>query len=45
MSRPAKIQAALRLMGNPYASLSFFDDAAEAYRHLAILLLTVAHWD
>jgi hypothetical protein len=29
MSRPEKMQAALRLMGNPYASLSLFDDTAE----------------
>lgn len=29
MSRPEKVQAALRLMGNPYASLSLFDDASE----------------
>jgi hypothetical protein len=29
MSRPEKVQAALRLMGNPYASLSLFDDAPE----------------
>jgi hypothetical protein len=27
MSRPEKVQAALRLMGNPYASLSLFPDA------------------
>lgn len=26
MSRPEKVQAALRLMGNPYASLSLFPD-------------------
>jgi len=26
MSRPEKVQAALRLIGNPYASLSLFDD-------------------
>lgn len=29
MSRPEKVQVALRLMGNPYASLSLFDDASE----------------
>jgi hypothetical protein len=29
MSRPEKMQAALRLMGNPYASQSLFDDTAE----------------
>ena len=29
MSRPEKVQAALRLMGNPYASISLFDDAGE----------------
>jgi hypothetical protein len=29
MSRPKKVQAALRLMGNPYASLSLFDEAGE----------------
>jgi hypothetical protein len=29
MSRPEKVQAALRLMENPYASLSLFDDTAD----------------
>jgi hypothetical protein len=29
MSRPEKVRAALRLMGNPYASLSLFDDTSE----------------
>jgi hypothetical protein len=29
MSRPEKVQAALRLMGDPYASLSLFDEADE----------------
>lgn len=29
MSRTKKVQAALRLMGNPYASLSLFDDTAQ----------------
>jgi len=33
MSRPEKVQAALKLMGNPYASLSLLDDAGE---HAAI---------
>src|SRR5689334_17042948 len=30
MSRPEKVQAALRLMGNPYASLSLFPDEDES---------------
>jgi hypothetical protein len=30
MSRPEKVQAALRLMGNPYASLSLFPDGEES---------------
>jgi hypothetical protein len=29
VSRPEKVQAALRLMGNPYASLSLIDDEEE----------------